>query len=306
MKQLTEHLVEIVKTESKEDEDQWRKIIEDLKSKNIEEALSQNGGIHPSLLNTIIIETWKLISNKDKETKVRLIKNSSDNALSRLIAHLFSSTNNHLSIVTTNYDLICEYAVNLYGGIFTSGFMPGEIGLREQLPTTFSKNKSPIRTVHIWKVHGSIDWFSTGQSILRSSFEQIPEGFFPQIITPGVEKYQRALKEPFRTVLTEADQALSSASSFICIGYGFNDEHIQEKLIGRVVRDLRPICILTKELTPATKNFLSSLKGVDYFAAESYEGSSSKIYSNEKPSGEIVSDIKLWDLGEFLKWSIGK
>lgn len=57
----------------------------------------------------------------------------------------------------------------------------------------------------------------------------------PLVVTPGVSKYRESHKDPFRTVMTAADQVIREANCYLCVGYGFNDEHVQT-----VIRRLLP------------------------------------------------------------------
>lgn len=304
--QLSQFLINTLNPKSEEESVQWEKFKELSRVNNLEQALQKIGSLNSDLLAQIIKLTWVHVSKADYSAKMAMLRDSRAMPLNRLLEYLFSTSNNTISIVTTNYDLLCEYSIGSFGAYCTTGFLPGLIGLREDnLPTTYLRGGFRGRVVNLWKVHGSIDWFSAEHSIVRTNLTDLQGDFSPQIITPGVEKYQRSLKEPFRTVLSGADQALSSASSFLCIGYGFNDEHIQEKLVERVNRFSRPICILSLELTPATKHFLSTQKTAEYIAIEK-SGSGSKVYTLQEPNGIVLSEESIWDLNGFLKWSIGR
>ena len=61
----------------------------------------------------------------------------------------------------------------------------------------------------------------------------LPVTFEPLIVTRGVSKYERTHDEPFRSAIQGADAALDAASSFLCVGYGFRDHHIQPKIVER-------------------------------------------------------------------------
>ncbi|WP_271608593.1 hypothetical protein [Bradyrhizobium sp. CCBAU 21359] len=90
-------------------------------------------------------------------------------------------------------------------------------------------NRQVTRTVAVWKVHGSLDWFqdSAGQIIGVRGMPEVPAGYSPLMITPGIDKYRLTHGEPFRTILGCSDAALENARAYFCVGYGFNDEHLQ-------------------------------------------------------------------------------
>lgn len=304
--QLSKFLIDNLKPTSKEEGDQWEQFKKLSEANTLEQALQKIGTLNHDLLNKIVRLTWQQIATLDAKVRLDSIRDPRSLALYRLIEYLFSSSQNAVSIVSTNYDLLCEYSISSFGAFHCTGFLPGMIGNREDnIHTTYLRGGFPARTVNLWKVHGSLDWFSFGSGIIRADLSEVPEDFVPQIITPGIEKYQRALKEPFRTVLSGADQALSNATSFLCIGYGFNDEHIQEKLVDRINRYAKPICILAMQLTPATKSFLAGLKTSEYIAIEK-NANGSIAYTNQFPGGVEMPGEEVWSLSQFLKWSVDR
>jgi len=304
--QLSKFLIDNLKPGSEEESKQWEQFKMLSATDNLEQALQKIGSLNSGLLNQIVRLTWEQISKINSKLKIEVLKDPHSMALYKLIAYLFSSSQNTISIVTTNYDLLCEYSINSYGAICCTGFLPGIIGnWEDNSGLTYHRSGFAARTVNLWKVHGSVDWISVNSGVTRANLDALPEEFLPQIITPGIEKYQRTLKEPFRTILTGADQALSNASSFLCIGYGFNDEHIQEKLVGRVTRQSKPICILAMELTHATKEFIGKLKNSDYIAIEK-SADGSLVRTNQFPEGINIKGQNIWSLSEFLKWAVDR
>lgn len=227
--------------------------------------------------------------------------------LSRLFKHLFASTHRTLDIITPNYDRLAEYAADLAGCTYYTGFMPGHIQNKVKqggMSVFFASTRA--RTVNVWKVHGSFDWFrnSMGQTISAPACKAIPPGCSPLMITPGVEKYRLTHGEPFRTIFAECDGALEKARSYLCIGYGFNDPHVQEKLIERCDGESTPIVIVTHTLSPTTLKLLDSGKCRKYVAIEAH-AAGSVIRTPDHPKGLEVSGRELWRLDQFLDFTIG-
>jgi hypothetical protein len=96
----------------------------------------------------------------------------------------------------------------------------------------------------------------------------VPSGHTPLMVTPGIDKYRRTHIEPYSTVLANANASLQDGKAYLCVGYGFNDEHLQQKLVERCDRDSVPLVVLTKELTPTAKTFLASGRCRSYLALE--------------------------------------
>jgi hypothetical protein len=225
-----------------------------------------------------------------------------------LFRHLFGSTNREIHVVTTNYDRLAEYAANQAGFGFTNGFADGFIGTRagdrsSRVCRYECQRSSRNRVVHVWKVHGSVDWFSKSDDTVYCC-PMAPDSlgaFDPVIVTPGTKKYEKTHCEPFRTVIGEADKALSNAAAFLCVGYGFNDAHIHPKLTERILNHNKPVIVLARTLTDAARKTIARLGDRQHLAIE--QGASkatSRVFSCVSRNGEDVSVAKLWDLGVFL------
>ena len=151
-------------------------------------------------------------------------------------------------------------------------------------------------------MHGSVDWFSDSNGGARfvPSAPADHLGFDPVIVTPGTTKYQRTHNEPFRTVMGEADRAIGKATSFLCVGYGFNDMHIHLKVTERI-RQGKPVVILALALTSAAKKSLENLATPSFIAIEKgTTDKTSRVYTMASPTGEEIPEPNLWELGTFL------
>jgi hypothetical protein len=158
----------------------------------------------------------------------------------------------------------------------------------------------------VWKVHGSIDWFlnADGVAVALPYRDQYPETFTPLLVTPGTSKYEITHQEPFRSIMANADAALSQANSYLCIGYGFNDRHIQPKLVERARHDGVPIVILAKKLSDPAKAFISGCKNRFLLALED-NGATTKAYTCGPTDCCVdVPSASLWDLAQFLDITI--
>ena len=156
------------------------------------------------------------------------------------------------------------------------------------------------RTVEIWKVHGSLDWFKVNGALVSAALLRgLTSDVEPQIITPGITKYQNAHLEPYRSIINGADQALMGATSYLCVGYGFNDIHIHPKIIEKIRRDNTPIVVLAKVVTEATKTHLFDGQCQNYLVFEE-SATGTKAYSPEHRDGLDLPGVKLWSLDEFV------
>lgn len=226
--------------------------------------------------------------------------------LSRVYRHLFDSTHNSIHVVTPNYDRLAEYAADAADVSTFTGFNYGYLQSRARHANTrIVVNRRDTRTVSVWKVHGSLDWFqdAANQIIGVRSALGIPAGYAPLMITPGIDKYRLTHGEPFRTILSCSDNALENARSYFCVGYGFNDEHVQTKLIERCDQDSVPLVVITKELTTTAKAFLIGGRCRRYLAIEDGPAGA-RAYMHDASTGFDLNQ-PLWRLNEFLDHVIG-
>ena len=296
MTELADHLRSKVNDVSNE----WKTCLEALeKTGNLEKAL-QYSQPNSSLTDQIINSTWGIVNQKDLEHYEKLIGETEKKfPLKDLFSKLLQTHPKHIKVITTNYDRVAEYAADLAEANIHTGFSG-----RYLLSFTQNclQNYPNQNRVDIWKVHGSLDWFKRENNLSFSSplAKEIPKNTVPLVVTPGIVKYQQTHLEPYRTVMNEADKALMQAACFLCIGYGFNDEHVQPKLIQQVREKGKPIVTLTKELTEAGKKLLleNSAKSIALEEAENNR-TCFHYFEDNKYKSEIL-DGDFWQLGEFL------
>ncbi len=302
MDDLAEHLQKSIKTKGYEPPDQaaWKEFSGLLKDKGLEGAL-QAANISGRLLDDIVRRTWELIAERDREAFLSITKDSTPPPLARLLAYLLNSTIPHVHIVTTNYDRIAEYCANRAEHAYSTGFRHGYIQSLLSNDLCQQQKRGGQQTVCIWKAHGSIDWFTNTRNdvVGYPGATAIPEAMTPAIVTPGATKYQQAMREPFRTMIYQADEVLKKARAFLCVGFGFNDEHIQPKLVNSWLADRAPLLILAKKLTPACLDMLQRSHGARYLALEE-DGEGARALSHEKPEGYHI-DKPLWRFDTFME-----
>lgn len=300
---LADHLRDAIATDDHEQSEAWAQVLAALAQDVGLEAALQRTTVPPKLLQEIVNLTWKAVASDDLSVLQRVVSGTEIFPLSDLYKVLFRSTNKIVNVVTPNYDRIAEYAADVSGFIHSTGFVPGIIRQREGVePIRVWRANQLSRTVKIWKVHGSIDWFHNSEAMVISLplSNTLPDNHLPCIVTPGVSKYERTHDEPFRSALHGADLVLSSASAFLCIGYGFRDTHIEPKLVERCRQKNVPIVVLAKTLTPEARAFLSRNAGSAYMAFEAcQDGTGTQIFCPEAPNGQVLSGFHLWSFQEF-------
>lgn len=297
MGKLGECLINEVKVKEEHSE-LWGKFCDDLSSGlDLESALHKHD--LPDLVTSEIInKTWGHLCPQDLDIFRRGLYNQEEYPLCILLKHMLRSTKDKVNIITTNYDRIAEYACEQARVHHYTGFAHGY----KKFPVD-SNYLTCHRQVNIWKVHGSLDWFLTPSEEICSfgNISEIPDNHVPLIVTPGVAKYRSTHKEPYKTVIHESDNILKSSSSYLCIGYGFNDEHIQEKLVNKCVSEGSKLMIITHKLTDSTRNILFKGNLKEFLAIESGENSrESYIYTSTEDKKITIQD-DYWSLNGLLK-----
>ena len=304
MPQLTDYIRSKVSNEVAPDDNQtWNTFEEKIEHLSLEATL-QEIQLSQRLTNLIIQKTWDCIFPADRKVLENIIQNIDYLPLSRLYRHLFDSTHHRIQLITTNYDCLAEYAADAAGYAWATGFGYGYIGNRynHNHSLTISKGSTAFRMVDVWKVHGSLNWYRDpdGYTYYLPSVTAPPTNYSPVIVTPGIDKYKRTHEEPFRTIIAGADSAMDAGRSFLCIGYGFNDEHIQPKLLEKCRRDEKSIVVLAKELTEAAKKVLLDGHCKRFVAFEQSGSSGTRMFNPKHLTGVELTGINLWSLGTLL------
>jgi len=269
---------------------------------DLESTLSQLQ-LRGHVLAEIVNKSWELVNEADLQAYENFIETSINFPLSSLIRHFLSTAGKKVSIVTTNYDRLAEYASSIARAIINTGYSQNFIGHFSNgiQSNNLANLKGYNGQVNIWKVHGSLDWFKNkdDESIQLPLRYSIPNGFSPLIVTPGLTKYSETHNEPYRTILTQADSEIENATGYLCIGYGFNDSHVQPKLISQI-KNKKPIIVITKELTPKTKQSIINNHCKNYILMEKANSTDTRVFSSA--FGEhIISDVNYWELSQYLK-----
>jgi hypothetical protein len=152
--------------------------------------------------------------------------------------------------------------------------------------------------VNLIKVHGSLNWFDINGEI--RFLYSISKDETPKIIAPGKNKYQEAYNSPYRELIQKADNLIKVASSFLVVGFGFNDEHLTPKIKAKVQKGT-PIVLITK--TVSDSSFKELEKAEKYIFFEESESGKTKVVYKENSSvdkKEIELEGDLWQLNNFM------
>lgn len=300
--ELHEYLISSVEIENDDESSLWDQFKQVSASNDLETSLTQVA-LTKTIENKVVRKTHEAIWTSEKEILKKNLEGTQKLPLTRLYDYLFRSTQKTINVVTTNYDRLAEFSADFGGYAQWTGFSYGHIKYWSEPGKLAISNKGKqLRTVAIYKVHGSLDWFRDDVANLVSlSFpEAVPESLQPVMVTPGLNKYENSFEEPFRSLIAESDKVLQRASAYLCVGYGFNDTHIQQKLVNGVYSKNKPILILARTLSESTKAFVNDERCTDFIAIEK-SNHGSKVYCPENKDGILLENESLWDLDTLIK-----
>lgn len=307
MSHLSEYILTRMHTTDNQEKEIWKKIKIVLeKEKDIELVLNDNEVVDSdSLIRKIRELIWESINEKDMITMQRAAAGEINFSLGKLLSGMFQSSYREAHIITTNYDRVIECACNSKGILYQTAFPPGHLqkwknpeGIRYCVGRDDSLRLARVVKVH--KVHGSLDWFSGPNNVpMCLPFKPAFDNFTPLILIPGAGKFRHSHDEPFRSIMSSADDVLRKARSLLCVGFGFRDQHVHP-VIEEVCKEKNiPIIVLARELSEGSKEFLKNSAGACYMGIEECSGKRSKVYTPDNPSGIPVSIPNLWSLTGF-------
>lgn len=234
-----------------------------------------------------------VICSADIKAKERLLKCVEDfEGIRLLTSFCYDPHPKVMNVVSTNYDRILEYVWGYYGFNYTDGFGQQEL-------SEFDENRFEGKNIiNLMKVHGSLDWFDVDHEVRKLSNDF---GYDPVMIPPGKNKYRTTHNSPYRELMQKSDEAIKKASSFLVVGFGFNDEHITP-LVSKKTKAGTPIVVVTMKVISTTEQQLENAKKVIFVEADSADLNKTRIRIIE--NGIVISDSveegEFWKLNKFM------
>jgi hypothetical protein len=326
---LSEELLKKIPNQIKSDnnsEKQWQQVADKLqKGIDLESALKETN--NKFLIKKIVQVSGDFVAELDKTYKLEILDNKIEVPIGNFIQKLFnglSKPDSVLDIITPNYDLLIEHCCDQYKIPYINGFYGG---IKKHENWEESKNQmlcvkpvqkrgkisAKIRTkkhIRLHKVHGSLNWFYNGSdkfednSLTYYSFSNNTsmERF---IITPGDSKYQKAFLNAFDS-FAYANEAVKGEGAFVFVGYGFNDDHIQNKIVSEILDEKKPGIIITKGLPENAEKLLTHSEKLwaVYHISKNYDQVSEDetlIYNKGFDKPLHIKNKSLWKIQEFSR-----
>jgi hypothetical protein len=283
----------------------WTVVVTALDAGDSLEAAMSKADLLQTTVEMIVAETAQLIAAKERTVLAKVLTGERELPFTAFVNHLFKA-GKKFHLITTNYDRLIEFAAEVaeigvdsrYFGYLHATLNPKRSADAHRESYYSGRNPQfrdqPCLCVH--KPHGSLDWFQVNRKIVRCP---VDVGRVPVIITPGTDKYQKSFQFAFDDQRTAGNRAASMANRLLFIGYGFNDDHLEQYLCPNLTMT-RPTVIVTQTLSDNALKAIRNSKGTEVIAlcAASNIGWTRIINQDGE---ELTVTEQLWNLEGFNK-----
>lgn len=302
MGELAAHLDSVLPERLDDDgKSKWATISRTVKEHGLEAALMKH---EPSddLDEAIVHGIVEKLGPEELAVLNEVVRGTRELRFSKLVHHL-PKTGKGIPILTTNYDRLVETACEM-AGLPVDTMFDGNVLARAD-PKEARNNLLRSASIHgrairiryreharIFKPHGSLDWYGTGDGPLRFGGDLNVRRL---VVSPGKRKLRRGYDRPFADHREMMNRCLSEAARLLVVGYGFNDDHLETHLAELITRGA-PTLILTRSLSDKAKTVAMAHPAVT--AIERASDSACRII---RQKAEFTVDVPaIWDLGTFV------
>ncbi|MEL5638914.1 SIR2 family protein [Serratia marcescens] len=212
------------------------------------------------------------------------------NPYSELISWINGINRSHgIEIFTTNYDLLCEEALERAKTPYFDGFSGSKLAFFD--PSSISKNDLPSRWVRLWKLHGSIGW----SQLANGEIIRLPECAVSTMVYPSHIKYSQTQAAPFSSLFERLKNFLMEPDTLlITTGFSFADAHISSKISE---------CLSANPSSAVFAFQFNNLEFEKYAVELAFQTPNLSVYCRD---GAVINSIKAkWRIGELptKNWS---
>jgi hypothetical protein len=227
-------------------------------TEGIEHALDllDPGGPEPTSHRTMVTTS---IANLFSEIKPPIEQHS------KFLRNVSRRSDNFIPIFTLNYDPLIELAadgekipaVDGFTGFYKASFDPN---IFDVVPSKYyMSRKGRVLSgnhgiLHIYKLHGSMGWFSVGDNQIRVNLScQVEDNWRRLMIPPQYRKATETTTPPYSALWTRYRAWMvhgpMQLNRLICVGYGMKDQHVNDVIENAISRLDFTLLIFAKELT---------------------------------------------------------
>lgn len=284
----------------------WSDVVTALDGGDNLEAAMGKAKLQSSTVDAIVEATALFISAKEREVFARVLSGKRVLPFTTFAKHLFKA-GKKFHLITPNYDRLIELAAEAaeigvdsrFFGYLYGRSVPKRSADSHRESYIAGRNSSfralPCLCIH--KPHGSLDWFEVGGKIVRCPMDV---GKVPIIITPGASKYRESFRWAFDDQRTSGNRGATNATRLMFIGYGFNDDHLEQYLCPSL-KLAKPGVIISKDLSDNARRVIENSKGVEVTALCAVSNTDLRTRISSSSGEELIIDEQLWNLEGFNK-----
>ena len=125
-----------------------------------------------------------------------------------------------IEIFTPNYDLLIEEALERVRAPYFDGFSGSYRPFFDA--ASVSTDVLPSRWTRLWKLHGSLGWKVSNDTVVRTGNREATELIYPDHL-----KYDQITRQPYSALFERLRSFLTSPDTLLlCSGFSFLDSHI--------------------------------------------------------------------------------
>ena len=143
------------------------------------------------------------------------------NPYSDLVKWISGTQRQHsVEVFTPNYDLLLEDAFERRRVPYFDGFTGAHRPFFD--PVSVLSDELPSRWSRLWKLHGSLGWAVSNNTVIRTDDRESTELIYPEHL-----KYDQATRLPYSALFERLRHFLTTPDTLmICSGFSFSDAHI--------------------------------------------------------------------------------
>ena len=143
------------------------------------------------------------------------------NPFSELVSWISGTQREHsMEVFTPNYDLLLEEAFERARVAYFDGFTGSRSPFFD--PASVSSDELPARWARLWKLHGSLGWKISENTVVRTGQREATELIYPDHL-----KYDQITRLPYSALFERLRRFLTTPDTLLmCSGFSFLDAHI--------------------------------------------------------------------------------
>jgi len=303
-------------------EQQWQQVVSALDTSTHDFESAMDFINDDALTNRIVELTASFVARHDNAYAHPIMSGLCSwpaGSLLKKLVDALPQADKQLHVATPNYDLLAEYAFIRHKIPYITGFHGGLLrryDWSEARKSVQSIQKGLGRTrqaprviecehVRLHKPHGSLNTFEWEAQLIEcnSWILNKPEGVVRAMITPGTAKYRRLHKD--RAQLAEYDKAVANHTSFLFLGFGFNDSQLVNNTFRqKLEQDHCRALVITRDSNPRIEEWLNKCPKM-WLICKQTDSDKSRIYNSKFNNWLHIDDKELWRFDAFTNEFLG-